>query len=163
MSRVLGTRRIPFFCATFINYNRLQPDTQMPINLETHDPDVTLTPGTTKSDIVMYLYQHPELGFRPAEIRDTLDVPRGTVTTTLKRLYEDDYVGKTEDGYYYALSHREDLHRYVASHEQLTRLFGDQSDDVTDSDEKDAREMSEADLGAEVDALEDELEADREE
>ena len=131
----------------------------MPINLEAHDPDVTLTPGTTKSDIVMYLYQHPELGFRPAEIRDALDIPRGTVTTTLKRLYEDDYVGKTEDGYYHALSHREDLHRYVASHEQLTRMFGDESNDAIDSDEKDAHKVSEADLEAEVDALEDELEA----
>ena len=135
----------------------------MPINLEAHDPDVTLTPGTTKSDIVMYLYQHPELGFRPAEIREALDVPRGTVTTTLKRLYEDDYVGKTEDGYYYALSRRDDLHRYVASHEQLTRMFADRSDDVTDSDEEGAREVTEADLGAEVTDLEDELEADLEE
>lgn len=135
----------------------------MPIDLDAHDPDVTLTPGTTKSDIVMYLYQHPELGFRPAEIRDALDIPRGTVTTTLKRLNEDGYVGKTEDGYYHALSHREDLHRYVASHEQLTRMFGEQTDDVSDSDEEDALEVSKADLGAEVDALEDELEADLEE
>lgn len=135
----------------------------MPINLETHDPDVTLTPGTTKSEIVMYLYQHPELGFRPAEIRDALDVPRGTATTTLKRLYEDDYVGKTEDGYYYALSHRDDLHRYVASHEQLTRMFTDRSADVTDSDEDDSGEVTDPDLGAEVDDLEDELETDLEE
>jgi Mn-dependent DtxR family transcriptional regulator len=135
----------------------------VPINLETHDPDVTLTPGTTKSEIVMYLYQHPELGFRPAEIRDALDVPRGTVTTTLKRLYEDDYVGKTEDGYYYALSHRDDLHRYVASHEQLTRMFTDRSADVTDSDEDDSGELTDPDLGAEVDDLEDELETDLEE
>jgi DNA-binding MarR family transcriptional regulator len=100
----------------------------MPVNLDDYDPDIDLTPGTTRSDAVVFLYQRPNLGWRPAEVRDALDIPRGTATTTLGRLYEDGYVGKTDDGYYYALDHREELRRYVASLDQLHRMFDDEVD-----------------------------------
>lgn len=96
----------------------------MPVFLEDHDPEIDLRPDTTKSDIVVYLYQNPEWGYSPQEIRDALEIPRGTATTTLKRLYDDGYIGKTRDGYYHALSDRNDIRRYVSTLNQVHRMFG---------------------------------------
>ena len=100
----------------------------MPVHLRNHDSELNLRPGTTKSDIVAYLYQNPEWGYSPQEVKEALDIPRGTATTTLKRLYDDDYIGKTDDGYYYALSGREDIQRYVSSLNQVDRMFGHHRD-----------------------------------
>ena len=96
----------------------------MPIHLESHPEAIDLTPGTTKSDIVVFLYRNATDGYRPTELADTLDIPDGTATTTLSRLYADGLVGKTAEGHYHALEDRDDVHRYVASHAQLDRLFG---------------------------------------
>jgi len=96
----------------------------MPILLENHDAEINLRPGTTKSDIVAYLYQNPEWGYSPQDVKEALEIPRGTATTTLKRLYDDDYIGKTDDGYYHALGDRDDIRRYVANLTQADRMFG---------------------------------------
>lgn len=96
----------------------------MPIHLESHTPDIDLEPGTTRSDIVSFLYRNPEFGFRPAEIKEALDIPRGTATTTLTRLHDEGYIGKTTDSYYYALDDHGGVRRYVASLNQLERMFG---------------------------------------
>jgi len=100
----------------------------MPVLLKNHDSDINLRPGTTKSDIVAYLYQNPEWGYSPQDLKEALDIPRGTATTTLKRLYDNSYIGKTDDGYYYALSEREDIRRYVSSLNQVDRMFGHHRD-----------------------------------
>ena len=100
----------------------------MPVLLEDHDPDLNLRPGTTKSDIVAYLYQNPKWGYSPQDLKQALNIPRGTATTTLKRLYDDGYIGKTDDGYYYALSEREDIRRYISSLNQVNRMFGHHRD-----------------------------------
>jgi hypothetical protein len=132
----------------------------MPVLLEDHDSKLTLRPGTTKSDIVAYLYQHPEWGYSPQEIKDELDIPRGTATTTLKRLSDDGYIGKTDDGYYHALSDREDIRRYVSNLGQADRMFGhhrnaDATPEVPEKQIGGGR--SDEDLDAELAALEDEL------
>ncbi len=36
--------------------------------------------------ILEHLADNPELGFRPSELEAALDIPRGSVGTTLKRL-----------------------------------------------------------------------------
>lgn len=100
----------------------------MPVRLEDHDPEIELRPGTTKSDIVAHLYRNPEWGYSPQEIKEILDIPRGTATTTLKRLYDEDVLGKTDDGYYYARDEREDVRRYVSSLDQVHRMFGHHRD-----------------------------------
>ncbi|WP_233517262.1 MarR family transcriptional regulator [Haloferax sp. Atlit-19N] len=100
----------------------------MPVPLKHHDAELSLRPGTTKSGLVAYLYQNSEWGYSPQELKEALDIPRGTATTTLKRLYDDDYIGKTDDGYYYALSERDDIRRYVSSLNQVDRLFGHHRD-----------------------------------
>ncbi|WP_436932464.1 MarR family transcriptional regulator [Halosimplex halobium] len=126
----------------------------MPVHLDSHEPDVDLTPGTAKSDIVAFLYSHPELGFKPNEIEDYLELPHGTVTTTLKRLSDQGFVGKTADSHYHALEHREDLHRYVSSLDQVQRLFdADEFEETTEWNEN-PEAVDEDELDAEINELE---------
>ncbi len=132
----------------------------MPVLLKDHDSDLELRPGTTKSDIVVYLYQNPEWGYSPQEIKEALDIPRGTATTTLKRLHDDDYVGKTDDGYYYALSERDDIRRYLSSLNQVDRLFGHHRDADATPEEPETQlgaGRTDEELDAELAALEGEL------
>jgi hypothetical protein len=95
----------------------------MPVQMDEYDEEIDLTPGTTKSTIVCFLYENRGLGYRPVEIQEALDLPRGTTATTLTRLVDDGYVGKTSDSIYYALDERDDLARYAATREQTTRMF----------------------------------------
>ncbi|WP_248516347.1 MarR family transcriptional regulator [Salinarchaeum laminariae] len=124
----------------------------MPVRLDEHEPDVELTPGTTESDFVAFLYSNPEYGYRPAEIRDALDTPRGTATTTLKRLHEQGYIGKTSDSHYHALDQRDDLRRYVTSLEQLHRMFAERGEPEDAGVVPD--QVDEDELEAELEALE---------
>lgn len=100
----------------------------MPVHLDTHTPEIEIDPGTTKGRILAFLYRNPEFGYKPAEIQEELDVPHGTATTTLARLFSEGYVGKTPDSYYHALEDRTDLERYANSYAQLTRLTSRFSD-----------------------------------
>lgn len=111
----------------------------MPVRLEDYNSEIDLRPGTTRSEIVAYLYRNSEWGYSPQDIKEALDIPRGTATTTLKRLYDDGYLGKTNDGYYYALSEREDVRRYVSSLNQVHRMFGHHRDADAIPEEPDKR------------------------
>ena len=133
----------------------------MPVFLENHDPEIDLRPGTTKSDIVAYLYRNPEWGYSPREIREALEIPRGTATTTLKRLYDEEYVGKTEDGYYHALGERTDVRRYVSSLDQVNRMFGHHRDGDATPEEPE-RQLGEGRTDEELEAELAELESDPE-
>jgi len=132
----------------------------MPVRLENHEPEINLRPGTTKSEIVEFLYQNPEWGYSPRDIEEALDIPHGTATTTLSRLYDDETVGKTADGYYYALSDREDIRRYVANLDQVNRMFRQhrESDAPDEPDTQIGAGRSDDELEAELESLEDELE-----
>ncbi|ACV48063.1 MULTISPECIES: winged helix-turn-helix domain-containing protein [Halomicrobium] len=130
----------------------------MPVFLEDHDAEIDLRPGTTKSDIVAHLYRNPEWGYAPREIADALEIPRGTATATLKRLYDEGFVGKTDDGYYHALGERADVRRYVSSLGQANRLFGHHRDADAEP-EQPQRQIGDGrtdeELEAELEALED--------
>jgi hypothetical protein len=134
----------------------------MPVYLDTHDPTINLTPGTTKSDIVAFLYKNPDYGYKPTEVREHLDIPHGTATTTLKRLHEMGCLGKTEDSYYHALDHREDLRRYVAGLDQLDRMFSPPTDEdrppTPDAEATPPKSIDDAAVAAELAELEGELE-----
>lgn len=115
----------------------------MPVHLESHDADLELTPGTTKSDIVAFLYRNDAYGYSPRDIHEELAIPHNTAKVTLKRLYDDEYIDKTPDGYYHARPDREDLYRYTAALEGLDRMFttpeqvdshGEDTEDLTDTD-----------------------------
>ena len=131
----------------------------MPILLKDHDADLTLRPGTTKSDIVAHLYQNPKWGYSPQDLKEALDIPRGTATTTLKRLYDDGYIGKTDDGYYHALGEREDIRRYVSSLNQVHRMFGHHRD-MDATPEEPEKQIGEGRTDEELDAELAELEDD---
>ncbi len=96
----------------------------MPVDLRTHNPDdgVDIDPGTNKAKIIKLLYSNPHLGYKPSEIHTSLDIPKGSVTTTLLRLCESDYIGKTTDGYYHALETRDDLRRFATGLVQVEEL-----------------------------------------
>ena len=89
----------------------------MPIDLRKHDPDhpITIRPDTNKAKIIKLLYHDTNLGFTPTELQDELDLPRGTVSDTLSRLHDEGRIGKTSDGLYHGLEHREDLRRFAQS------------------------------------------------
>ena len=66
----------------------------MPVNFddyrETQDDGdgLPVDPASNAYKILSYLAAHPDLGFKPAEIRDHVDVPAGSVNPTLARLEE---------------------------------------------------------------------------
>lgn len=96
-------------------------------------------------------------GYRPTEVQEELGIPQGTATTTLARLHEDGYIGKTPDSYYHALEDREDLRRYVSSLDQLDRMFRHHTPDA-DPETPVGEPVDDAAAEAELAALEDELE-----
>jgi len=97
----------------------------MPIDLRRHDPEgpVQIRPDTNKAKIIKLLYQDTNLGFTPAEIREKLEIPRGTASGTLSRLHEEGLVGKTSDGLYHGFEHRADLRRFAQSLVELDSMF----------------------------------------
>lgn len=92
-------------------------DKHMPIDLRTHDPDapIDIKSGTNAAAIIRVMYTSPHLGYTPSELREQTDIPSGSVSTTLRRLQEKGYIGKTTDGYYHALADREDIRRFATS------------------------------------------------
>lgn len=116
----------------------------MPVPVETHDSNLDLTPGTTKSDIVGFLYRNDDYGYSPREITEELAIPHNTAKVTLKRLFDDEYLDKTPDGYYHARPDREDLYRYTAALDGLDRMF------ATYEDSGDAENESDADVDTEL-------------
>lgn len=133
----------------------------MPVRLDAHDPELELTPGTTKSDVVGFLYRNDDYGYRPREVHDELGVPHNTAKVTLKRLYDDGFVEKTADGYYHARTDREDLYRYGAALEGLDRMFTSHDDGDVPPDAEvrtDAGRESSTDLTDDAVALVDSVE-----
>ena len=98
----------------------------MPVDLRRHDPDDTINirPGTNKAAIIKLLYHDTHLAYTPAEIRGELNLPRGTTSTTLSRLHDDGLIGKTSDGLYHGLDHRDDVRRFARSLVQLDDMAG---------------------------------------
>lgn len=133
----------------------------MPIHRDSHPEDVDLKPGTVKSNIVVFLYRNLEFAYTPSEIAAELDIPKGTATTTLRRLHDDGYVGRMDDGYYHGLDHREDLRRYPRSVAETESMFETHPDDAAaPSPDPDRAADAEATTDAELEAELDEFEAD---
>ena len=134
----------------------------MPIHRKSYPEDIDLTPGTTKSAIVVFLYQNLEFAYTPTEIADELEIPEGTATTTLRRLHEDGYVGRMNGGYYHGLPDREDLRRYPHSVAETNAMFANHPDDPSAPDPDPARApdsdaIDDTVLDSELEELEDEL------
>lgn len=125
------------------------------------DPEIDLEPGTVKSEIVAFLYRNLEFGYRPEEIAAELDLTHEAVATLLDELYQADYAGQTENGYYHGLQSQTPLRRYTSSLAQTKRMF-DQPDNIENQPGTDAEAIDEAKLEAKIKKLEQELEAERE-
>lgn len=109
------------------NIYLIQPLTityNMPVDLRTHTPDETINvrPGTNEAAILQLLYTSPHLGFTPAEIGTQLDLPTGSVSTTLTRLLEKGYIGKTADGLYHGLADSPHIRRFARSLVKLDQI-----------------------------------------
>lgn len=128
----------------------------MPVALETHDPTLKLTPGTTKSDIVAFLYRNDDYGYSPREIHTELAIPHNTAKVTLKRLYDNEYIDKTPDGYYHARPDREDLYRYTAALDGLDRMFT--TNEESEPQDKDAEEFMDNELNKPADLTDEDIE-----
>ena len=139
----------------------------MPVDLRHHIPDdnIDIDPGTNKARLVKHLYTNPHLGYKPAELHADLGIPKGSVTTTLLRLVEGGYIGKTSDGYYHALENRDDLRRFatgLVQAEHLTARYD--ADGLTPDDEQDPADgPSTAEVDQELNELEAAVDAEREE
>lgn len=51
-------------------------------------PDLALDPDSNAFRILSFLAENPELGFKPGEIHDQVEIPKGSLNPTLSRLEE---------------------------------------------------------------------------
>jgi hypothetical protein len=49
---------------------------------------LSIDPGSNAYEVLSFLAEHPDLGFKPSEIRDHVDMPKGSLNPTLARLEE---------------------------------------------------------------------------
>lgn len=50
------------------------------------DETLAIDPASNAYEILSFLAEHPDLGFKPSEIAGEVDVPRGSLNPTLARL-----------------------------------------------------------------------------
>lgn len=69
------------------------------------DENLKIRSGTTKSAILVMLYDYEEFAFSPSEVATKLDVKRKTAQKSLSRLADDGLVIRVEGsaGYYHAV------------------------------------------------------------
>lgn len=66
----------------------------MPVDFEEYQATretaggVPIDPDSNAHRVLSFLAEHPELGFKPSEIREHVDVPTGSLNPTLLRLEE---------------------------------------------------------------------------
>ena len=70
----------------------------MPVNFDEYrdhseaSTELPIDPDSNAFAILAFLAEHPELGFKPSEIHEQVDVPKGSLNPTLARLEERDLV-----------------------------------------------------------------------
>lgn len=53
---------------------------------------IPIDPDSNAHRVLSFLVKYPDLGFKPSEIRERVDVPKGSLNPTLSRLEERDLV-----------------------------------------------------------------------
>jgi sugar-specific transcriptional regulator TrmB len=74
----------------------------MPVDFETYHPTELPDEDTNGRRILEFLAAHPSQGYRAGELADELDIPRGSVGTTLGRLESRGFV--RHKGEYWAIN-----------------------------------------------------------
>lgn len=118
----------------------------MPVNFEEYDPenerDFQFTEDSNAYKILKFLFNNPNQGFTPKEISERIDVPRGSVGTTLSRLEDHDLVRHKEP--YWAIGKDDRLGAYVSmlhGLEVAEDRFGDENWGDWESTAKDPRKV----------------------
>jgi predicted transcriptional regulator len=86
----------------------------MPVQFDTYDAEkgrIDLTEGSNATMILTFLAEHPEQGFTPGEIHESIDIAYGSVGPTLKRLAERGLVRHKAP--YWAIGHDDHLATYA--------------------------------------------------
>lgn len=66
----------------------------MPVEFDTYkekqaeSDDLPIDPDSNAYQVLSFLADRPDLGFKPAEIREHVDIPKGSLNPTLSRLEE---------------------------------------------------------------------------
>ena len=74
----------------------------MPVDFENYQPSDLPGANTNGRKILRYLAASPETGYRAGEIAEALELPRGSVGTTLSRLHDQGFV--RHKGQYWAIN-----------------------------------------------------------
>jgi Mn-dependent DtxR family transcriptional regulator len=108
----------------------------MPIDFENYHPTDLPNDDTNGRRILEFLADNPDLGFRPGELAEELDIPTGSVGTTLRRLEQRGFV--RHKGKYWAIN-VEAYDAYTASeiglHAVAEQFEGDYYDQNPDWDD----------------------------
>lgn len=122
----------------------------------------SVSPGTQKAEALRVLVGNPEMAFKPREIATRTDIPAANAPTVCRRLVEMG-VANDENGYYY-LTQDEAIaaaaRRALGSaHQQAMAQNTAAADESVFDDSGDAKpeSMSDAEVDAELAAMDDEL------
>lgn len=131
------------------------------VSSDSCESEIEISPGTPRSAIIAHLYRHPEQNHALEDIMDALGISREAVTTTLAQLHDDGYIGKADEKRYHALADQRAIRRYVASLDELHRMFGHHRDAGTAPEKPRSKiggDRTDQELDAELSRLEASLE-----
>ncbi|MFB6284175.1 MAG: transcriptional regulator [Halobacteria archaeon] len=96
------------------------------------DSDVPMDPGSNAFKILVFLAENPDLGYKPDEIYENVDVARGSLNPTLSRLEEQGLV--EHESPYWSITENDDKLMAITgtmnSMEAFEQRFGD--DDISE-------------------------------
>jgi Mn-dependent DtxR family transcriptional regulator len=109
----------------------------MPVDFESYHPTDLPDEDTNGRRILEFLADDPDLGFRPGELAEELNMPTGSVGTTLRRLEERGFV--RHKGEYWAINvEAYDAHtaNEIGLHAVAEQFEGDYYDQNPDWDDE---------------------------
>ena len=118
----------------------------MPVHFDEYESsDADIESGSNAGRILRFLAKSPETGYRPVEIYEALDLARGSVGPTLKRLKERGLVRHKEPYWAIAVSPEEvaQLLRVNDAHEMLNARYGEEDFESAMENAVDPREARE--------------------
>ncbi|MFB6283848.1 MAG: transcriptional regulator [Halobacteria archaeon] len=110
----------------------------MPVNFDEYkksrpeDTELPIDPESNAFKILVFLAEHPGLGYKPDEIYENVDVAKGSLNPTLSRLEEQGLV--EHESPYWSITEEDDRLMAIAgtmySMEAFEQRFGD--DDISE-------------------------------
>ena len=76
----------------------------MPIEIDPNEPKSPRVWDDREASVLRLLYSNPNCGYRPWDIAERTPISRNEVYNAVSRLHNRDMIGKTPDGYYFALN-----------------------------------------------------------